>query len=212
MINPFGLSLVIRSLLLTTLIMGLSGSGPVLADQSFWTPDGFFQALKRVAMRSMTRVSTMVSQDYPALPRDVTQLVATKYPRLQKEVQAYIDRKYPKLYSEALVYVSQHSPQTYQVFQQDLVRNKDRIRQGRTTPQDLFWFRVEQDPRLRIAVMTHLDRLYPQLKFDILSRVDRNYPAFKQDLFKLVVKEYPGFLLKFTKIWADESLNEVLGL
>lgn len=200
------------SLFLAFLIVGLSALKAAGAQQPFWTPDGFFQALKHVAERSMPRVSAMVGQDYPALPKDVTRLVVTKYPRLQDDVLTHLNRKYPKLYSDAVVYVSKQSPRTYQAFQQDVLRNKDRIKKGKTTPADLFWSRVEQDPRLKIAVMTHLDRLYPQLKFDILSRVDRSYPTLKRDLLKLMVNEYPGFLLKFTKIWANESFDEIIGL
>jgi hypothetical protein len=210
--NPSRVTYIIGSLIQANLIAGLVGIPPAFGQQSNWTPEGLFHAVNRVATRSITRVSAMVSQDYPAFPGDVSRIVKTKYPRLQDEVQTYFDRKHPKLYSEALLYVSKHSPSTYRVFQQDLVRNKVRIETKKTTPQDLFWFRVEKNPRLKIAVMGHLDRLHPQLKFDILSRVDRNYPALKQDLFKLVVKEYPGLLWKFTVIWADEGFNEVIGL
>ena len=199
------------SLFLTFLFTGLLGLAPARAQQP-WTSDSFFQALKHVAERSMTRVGAMVSQDYPTLPKDVTRLVINKYPRLQDDVLAHLNRKYPKLYSDAVLYVSKQSSRTYQAFQQDVLRNKDRIKKGKTTPADLFWLRVDQDPRLKIEVMTHLDHLYPQLKFDILSRVDRSYPALKRDLFKLMVNKYPGFLLKFTKIWANESFDEIIGL
>lgn len=183
---------------------------PVTAvPSSLFSPDGFFDAISRIAVRSAPRIGTVVGQDYPALPDDVTELVLTRYPRLHEDLYRTVERRYPSLYNEALRYVHRRHPGFYAGFQSDLVREKKTIESGRQKPSDLFWAKLDQQHKIRIDVWTHLDGLHPEIKLDVLNRVNRNHPGLKADLFKLVASRYPGIIWEVGKILAAETVDEI---
>ncbi len=196
-----------RLIVLTIVILGLPPAHAQAAGLSILTPDGLFRVVSQVAEQSGPRIGSMVNQDYPRLPYDVTQIVVGRYPRLHADIYEYIHEKYPALSLEAQAYIYKRSLLVYREYQSDLVVRKPDIAAGRFSPSDLFWARVERYPALKLELINHLDRLHPELKFHILSRVDQQYPALKLDLFKLVVTHYPGLIWKVAKIWTDETIE-----
>jgi hypothetical protein len=128
---------------------------------------------------------------------------------LYADIYNLLNSQYPRLYSEAADYTFNHSPLTYRAFQQDLVGRRSEIAAGKVSPGDLFWGRIEQQPPLKIEVMSYLSEKHPELPLRILSRVDQEYPMLKIDLFRLVASRYPGLIWETGKIWTLETLNEM---
>lgn len=200
-----------RWILLMSAVLLFEADAPSAAavDLSTLTPEGFFRTVSRIAEQSGPRIGVIIREDYPTLPNDVTHLVARQYPRLYADVYNLLNIQYPLLYSEAADYTLKHSPSTYLAFQQDLISRKSEIVSGKTSPADLFWGRIEQQPRLKIELMSYLSEKHPDLPLRILSRVDQEYPMLKVDLFRLVVSRYPGLIWETGKIWTLETLNEL---
>jgi hypothetical protein len=198
-----------RFLIATVLLTGADAGSASAADLSILTPEGFFQTVNRIAEQSGPKIALVIQEDYPTLPTDVTNLVAHQYPQLYADIYNLLNSQYPRLYSEAADYTFNHSPLTYRAFQQDLVGRRSEIAAGKVSPGDLFWGRIEQQPPLKIEVMSYLSEKHPELPLRILSRVDQEYPMLKIDLFRLVASRYPGLIWETGKIWTLETLNEM---
>ena len=199
----------INLLIATVLLTGSVAGSASAADFSVLTPDGFFRTVNRIAEQSGSKIGSVVEEKYPTLPSDVTDLVAHRYPKLYADIYNLLNTQYPQLYSEAAAYTFNHSALTYRAFQQDLIARKSEIALGKVNPGDLFWGRIEQQPPLKIEVMSYLSQKHPELPMLILSRVDHEYPMLKVDLFRLVVTRYPGLIWESGKIWTLETLNEM---
>jgi len=198
-----------RLLIAMVLVTGADAGSAAAADLSILTPEGFFQTVNRIAEQSGPKIGLVIQEDYPTLPADVTDLVAHQYPKLYADIYNFLNTQYPQLYSEAADYTFNHSALTYRAFQQDVIGRKSEITSGKMSPADLLWVRIEQQPPLRIEVMSYLSQKHPELPLQILSRVDQEYPMLKVDLFRLVVTRYPGLIWETGKIWTLETLNEI---
>jgi hypothetical protein len=196
-------------LIATVLLTGTVAASAAAADFSILTPEGFFQTVNRIAEKSGPKIGVIIQEDYPTLPADVTELVAHQYPKLYADIYNLLNTQYPQLYSEAADYTFTHSVLTYRAFQQDLIGRKSELAAGKANPGDLFWGRIEQQPPLKIEVMSYLSQKHPELPLLILSRVDHEYPMLKVDLFRLVVTRYPGLIWESGKIWTLETLSEM---